>query len=274
LLLKPSQEPQHAKAGWLKGHQSIVPDMWGWGVETQAAGNVPQVRDHSVHLDLSCIGDVIHSVTWETSADHSRDFTSFEMQELLSSAQISTESLIERLQTLDPRTLLHSGNSNKKDLETPAFQFHASASRFVLKTLRHICDQASQNNSGDGVVALAKLYEDMLSLLALSASDPVPDLDHFADFGLSKLRQQLCDISENHLVLVRCPDCLTRSSFRAHLWQQPTTDTQLYLVPGLTYQYTALGGVGILLDKGQIVGRARFCAAPCSCNEEVTVKVS
>jgi hypothetical protein len=248
--------------------------MSEWGVEMQAAGKVPQVRHHSVYLDLSCIGNVIHTATWDTSTDHLHNYTSCEFQELLSSTQISTESLIERLKTLDPRTLVRSDNSNNKDLETPAFQFRVSASSFVLKTLRHICDQASQNRSEDRIVALPELHDEILSLLALSASDPIPDLDHFADFSLSKLRQHLCDKSEDHLVFVRCPDCLTPSSFRAHLWQQSTTDTQLYLVPGVTYQYTAVGGVGILLDKGHIVERARFCAAPCSCNKEVTVTIS
>jgi hypothetical protein len=102
----------------------------------------------------------------------------------------------------------------------------------------------------------------------------MPELEHFADFGLSKLRQQLCDLSESHLVSVTCPNCLTRSLFRAQFWQQPTTNTGLYLIPGLAYEYTAVGGIGILLEKGHIVGRARFCAAPCNCNHEVTVKIT
>jgi hypothetical protein len=273
LLLRPSPEPLHAKASWLKGHQSIVPDMWGWGVEIQPAKKLPLVQHHSVHLDMHYIGNITLNLTWGLSADLSSNSPSNELHNLLLSIQISTETLIERLEAMNPHTLIRSDHINKSQA-VPALQFHISTSKFILMTLRHIFHQSLQESSEDRLVNSSRLYDDIMSLLAFSVSAPMPELEHFADFGLLKLRQQLCDLSESHLVSVTCPDCLNQSLFRAQLWQQPTTDTQLYLIPGLTYQYTAVGGIGILLEKGDIIGRARFCAAPCSCNHAVMVKIT
>jgi hypothetical protein len=225
-----------------------------------------------VHLDLRHVGDVTHDLTWDMSVDYSCKSSSSDLQDLLSSPQISADSLVERLETINPRTLLRSEH-NDEELENLDLQFRISSSSLWLTTLRHIYDQASMCSSEGRLANLPALHDDMTSLLALSASDPVPAIEHFAKLGPSKLRQQLCDPSERHLLLVSCPHCLIRSSIRAHLWKQPTMDTQLHLIPNLTYQYTAVGGVGILLDKGHIIGRTRFCAASCICANDVTVEV-
>ncbi|OAL47948.1 hypothetical protein IQ07DRAFT_108846 [Pyrenochaeta sp. DS3sAY3a] len=272
LLLRPSQEPPHAKASWLKGHQSIVPNMWVWGVEIQPSKKVPQVQHHSVHLDLHYVGNVTHNLSWAASADHSSNSASDELHDLLSSKE-SAERLIECLEAMNPHTLIRSDHINK-DLRAPTLHFRISTSNFILGAFRHILDQVSQEDSKERLTNSSTLYDDIMSLLALSASAPAPELEHFGSFDFFKLRQQLCDSSESNLVSVTCPDCLTQSSFRAQLWRQPTADTRLYLIPGLTYQYTAVGGVGLLLEKGHIIGRARFCAAPCSCNHDVRVKIT
>lgn len=118
------------------------------------------------------------------------------------------------------------------------------------------------------------LYDDVMSLLALSSSMPLPELEHFENFDLSKLRQQLCDFSEQHLVSISCPRCLHQNLVRAQLWQQPTTDTRLYIIPELGYEYTSNSGVGFFLMKGQVIGRTRFYTSHCSCDQNVTVKIA
>ena len=273
LLLRPSQEPLHAKANWLKGHQSIVPNMWGWGVEIQPAKKLPQIQGHSVCLDFHYVGNVTHDLTWGSSADLSSDSSSNELHDLLLETQESAESLVRHLETIDPHTLIRSDHVNNGS-RAPSLHFRVSTSKFILRTLGYLFDRTIQGRRDEQPANLSGLYDDVMSLLALSASAPAPELEHFESFGLSKLHQELCGLSESHLVSVSCPDCRTQSSFRAQLWQQPTADTRLYLIPKLTYQYTAAGGIGVLLDKGHIIGRSRFCAAPCNCNHEVTVTIT
>lgn len=93
LLLRPSGESPHAKARWLNGHQSIVPNMWSWGVQTKPAKTIPQLLDHCVYLDVQYAGDVTHIFTWLRVGNQSLNATMNELNELLESTNESTEGL-------------------------------------------------------------------------------------------------------------------------------------------------------------------------------------
>jgi len=146
LLLRPSDEPQHARVRWLKGHTTMDANMWGLGIQTGAA-HVPPIilSDDSVELEVHLLGIVT-----------------------------------------DTMDLL------------------------------------------DG--------EAMLS--------------------------------------VQCLVCKTSISSKAYMWQQPKGASKLYRIPGLAYQTSDSGQIGIVVEDPQVIGRARPGLPRCRCNEHIRICIN
>ncbi len=271
-LLRPSNEPAYEKAGWLKGHTLISDAMWGWGIQIHPASATSQVQDHSVHLEMNLAGTITSSFSWQLRTENDPNSSSHEILDLMKSSNGSTTAFLKRLESIDPTSIFHC-DSSSNTTGFPRKDLNLSSSKVLMKTLGSLLHQHMASTSPQNSAESQKTYEDIISLLALSASVPTPELDHFEPLNFHQLRRQICNPNERTLVSITCPNCQKQSLFRVEVWQKPTNQAQLYLIPGLTYQYTARGGTGIMVEENRIIGRARFCAAACGCNHAVPVKL-
>ena len=272
LLLQPSGEPSFAKASWLKGHHSIIKNMWGWGTQLTPAERAPQIQNDSIILDVHLIGYVADYFTWTSLSEPPLDVLSGTVLQSVSS-QIPAEEIIGRLEHIKIQEILDCENS----VESPGsseLAFRCATLTSTRRALHSVISQMTWELCKKRSVYPTSLHKELKSLLILSASLPLPNLQHLENLDISSLRQQLSDQAESYLVLINCSDCGHQSSTRAQFWKPPTTKSKLYRVPDLTYQYTAAGGVGFFLDDDQIIGRARFCAPACNCNHSARVELT
>ncbi|KAH8719307.1 hypothetical protein GQ44DRAFT_762167 [Phaeosphaeriaceae sp. PMI808] len=272
LLLRPSTEPICEKAGWLKGHKLILKNMWSWGVQTHSACGLSRVQEHSVHLNLELVGTITSDFSWHLQADSHLDSASEELLYLIKSASGSTTDFLRRLQSIEPTSIFRSNSSSNID-QFPTLEFDVLSSKILVKILGSLLEQQVAFKSTEDPAESLKIYDNIVSLLALSVSVPTPKLDHFKSFSFHQLHRQICDSSERTLVSTSCSNCLKKSTFRVEIWQKPKSEARLYLIPGLTYQYTATGGTGIIMEENRIIGRARYCASTCNCNRSVLVTI-
>ena len=273
LLLRPSTEPIFKKAQWLKGHSVIQQSMWGWGIQTYPASGLPRVQEHSVHLNLNLVGTITDDLSWHVQADNQSSYASDELLHSIASASGSTTEFLKRLKSIDPALIFrsHLGSDINR---VSALKFNVPSSKALVKVLDSLLEQQVASDSREEPTKPLRIYDNIVSLLALSASVPAPELDHFESLSFHQLHRQICDSFERTLVEISCPNCLKQSIFRVEIWQKPITNAQLYLIPGLTYQYTAASGTGIIVEEERIIGRARFCASACNCNHSVPVKIT
>ena len=272
LLLRPSAEPIYEKAFWLKGHQVIQKEMWGWGTQIHPPAELPQLDRHTVRLELHLLGIIVDNISWNIESDGGAVSTSKELLSLVTSSGGSTTEFLNRLECTNPATIFP--NRSVSVEASSALTLNVRASKILIKVLGSFLEQYAGLAATATSPELRVIFNKVLSLLALSASDPTPNLDHFESLGFSHLQQHVCSSSERNLVSVSCSDCLKQSKFRAELWQEPGKDAKLFSIPGLTYQYSAEGGIGMITEKGRIIGRTRFCASRCNCNRSVPVKIT
>lgn len=274
LLLQPSKEPVCEKARWLKGHTNIMPNMWGWGIQTQPVKSRPNLQEHSVQLGMQFVGLVTQHRTLDFRVNGSSEPVSNDLMEVISSPTQTKEEIIKRLGTLSTTSLFCPGSIQNND--NPSFDLNIglTSSPIIRKVLDHLLHLHTTPAPATNSQESTPFYNDILALLALSCSVPTPNLSHFNTLTLFRLRQHICDSSERDLVWVTCPDCQTQSVFRVQCWQEPTPETRLYIIPGLMYQYTADSGTGLLIENGEIIGRARFCGSTCECGCDVGVRIN
>lgn len=273
LLLRPSDEPSYEKAGWLKGHTSIHKNMWGWGIQTHPTSASPRVQEHSVHLELHLVGTITHEFSLFTHTDDHLKCALDGLSRLVISTGGSVKDFLTDLQKIDPASVFRYKPCSNID-RVPTSELNVPSSKIFIKTLGDLLRQQTLSSNTEESVASSKTFESIISLIALSASLPTPELDHFESLSPHQLHRQICDSSERNLVSVSCSTCSKQSIFRVEMWQKPKTEARLYLIPGLAYQYTAAGGVGIIMERRQIIGRARFCASSCDCNHSVAVTIT
>jgi hypothetical protein len=272
LLLRPSAEPIYEKASWLKGHQVIQKGMWGWGTQTHPPAELPQLDGHAVRLEMHQLGIIVDNISWNVQPDGGAVSTFKELFSLFTPSGGSTTEFLNRLECTNPATIFPI-HSNSIDV-SPALTLNVSGSKILVKALGSLLEQYAGLAATGTSAELRVILNKVLSLLALSASDPTPNLDHFESLGFSHLQQHICSSSERNLVSISCSDCLKQSKFRAELWQEPGKEAKLFSIPGLTYQYSAEGGIGIIMEKGRIIGRTRFCVPRCNCNQSVLVEIT
>ena len=273
LLLRPSNEQKYEKARWLKGHTAMTANMWGLGVQTQPARVAPRLQDHAIYLELELVGRLTDTFSWEVRAEEK--YTSFSevLPHLVKLAGGSVAGFVKGLERIYPSQFFWT-ESTGNGYQFPALRYEVPPSGTIDTTLGNLLERYTEAISKDDVAELKSLCDAIISLLALSTPPPISNFGSFANVSRLQLYSRLCDLSECTLISVSCPSCNKTAAFRATLWQKPTTQAQLYLIPGLAYQYSVPGGMGVILENEEIIGRVRFGTSACNCNHPATVKLS
>ena len=273
LLLRPSKELKYDKAQWLKGHTSMTANMWGLGAQIQPAQIVPRIQDHVVSLDVELVGSIADMFSWNWRAeDKYAGFTEV-LPYLINLVGARPSEFVQSLEGIyPPQSYWTEGTMNGHQI--PALHYKVPVSNTVETTLSKLLKQYTDALSRGDTTEVTSLCDAIVALLGLSTSPPTSNLGSFADDGCLPLYNQLCDSSECTIITVCCSSCNKTSVFRATTWQNPTTRAQLYLIPGLAYQYSVPNGMGIIVENEEIIGRVRFGFSVCSCNRSVTVKLS
>jgi hypothetical protein len=273
LLLRPSDGPKYAKARWLKGHTIISANMFGLGVQTHPALAPPQLQDHAVHLQLDMVGTITHTWSWGLLTDNAETAIPKVLWNAMKPAAVSAIDFLQSLENINPPRLGWTDNASNSN-QFSALQFQLPPSEVIGKTMMILLEQFNKNIDREDTTELKALCDAIISLIALSASKPMPNFASFTNLGSLKLCSHLCNPSERSLISVCCPSCHKTSISRSEIWHKPTIKARLYLIPGLGYQYSVPNGTGILVENEEIIGRTRFGASACDCNRAVTVKLS
>ncbi|KAF2810738.1 uncharacterized protein BDZ99DRAFT_288057 [Mytilinidion resinicola] len=273
LLLRPSIELKYGKARWLKGHTSMTTNMWGLGVQTQPARVAPRLQDHAIQLELELAGNIADMFSWEWRAEDKRAGFSEVLPYLIKLAGGSAAGFIESLECIYPSQFFWT-ESTDNSYQFPALQYQVPPPKMVHSTLENHLERYIDAVSRNDITELTLLCDAIISLLGLSTSPPISNSGPFADIRRLQLYSRLCDSSECTFIFVSCPSCDKRSAFRATTWQNPTTQAQLFFIPGLAYQYSVPNGMGIIVENEEILGRVRFGVPACNCNHSAAVKLS
>jgi hypothetical protein len=273
LLLRPSKELKHEKARWLKGHTSMTANMWGLGVQTQPAYVLPRLEDHAVYMDLELVGNIVDVFSWDWRSDDK--YAGFEevLPHLINLTRGSPAEFVQSLEGIYPSQFYWRENADT-GYQFPALQYEVPKSNTIETTLPELLERYTDALSSSNAAKVKSLCTEIVTLLGLATSTPKSNLGSFADDSRLQLCIRLCDSSECTSITVRCSSCNTTSMFRATTWQNHTARAQLYLIPGLAYQYSVANGMGIIVENEQIIGRVRFGYSACKCNSTVTVKLS
>jgi hypothetical protein len=273
LLLRPSKELKYGQARWLKGHTSMTANMWGLGVQTQPAHMVPRIQDHAVYLDLELIGNIADMFSWDWRAEDKYAGFAEVLPYLINLVGARPTVFVQSLEGIYPSRCYWT-ESTENGYQSPALHYKIPVSNTVDKTLSKLLERCTDALSRGDDTEVKSLCDAIVALLGLSTSPPTSKLGSFVDDSCLPLYNRLCDSSECTLITVCCTNCNKTSVFRATTWQNPTTRAQLYLIPGLAYQYSVPNGMGIIVENEEIIGRVRFGFSACKCNHSVTVKLS
>jgi hypothetical protein len=273
LLLRPSIELKYEKARWLKGHTSMTANMWGLGVQTQPAYVLPRLENHALYLDLELAGNIVDMFSWDWRSDD--EYAGFEevLPYLINLARGSPAGFVQSLEGIYP-SQFYWRESTDNGYQFPALQYQVPTSNTIETTLSKLLKRCTDALSSGNATKVKLLCNEIVALLGLATSTPISNLGSFAHDSRLQLCIRLCDSSECTSITVRCPSCHKTSTFRATTWQNPTTRAQLYLIPGLAYQYSVTNGMGIIVENEEVIGRVRFGFSACKCNSSVTVKLS
>ncbi|OCK78959.1 hypothetical protein K432DRAFT_300828 [Lepidopterella palustris CBS 459.81] len=272
LLLRPSDEPKYKTARWLKGHTVMTAGMWGLGVQTQPARVVPSVKDHAVYLELELVGNITDTFSWEAQAGD--DYAGFSevLKHLVSMTGGSAAELVKNLERIYPSRFFWTESS--RGHQFPDLQYGVPSGGTIDVTLRNLLERFTKTVSKGDTTELKSLRKTISAFLELSTPPLLPNSGSFANVDRLQLYSRLCDSSECTLISVSCPSCDKTSAFRATVWQKPRPQAQLYLIPGLGYQYSIPGGMGMIVDNEEVVGRVRFGSPACNCKRSATVKLT
>jgi hypothetical protein len=273
LLLHPSNELRYDKARWLKGHTTMTSNMWGLGVQTQPARVAPRLQDHTIYLESELVGRVTNTFSWELRAEDKYSGFSGVLPHLVKLAGGSASSFVESLERIYPSQFLWTAEDTGNGYHFPGLRYEVPQSNAIETTLESLLKRYSAASSMNDIAELGTLCDAIIALLELS-TPPTSPLGPFRNVGRLQLYGRLCDSSECTLILASCPTCDKITLFRTTLWQEPKTQAQLYLIPGLSYQYSVPSGMGIVIEDEEIIGRVRFGSSACNCNSPTLVKLS
>lgn len=273
LLLRPSNEPIYEKARWLKGHTRIAANMWGLGAQTKPARVTPRLQDHAIYLELELVGRVTNIFSWKVRSDDNSNGFQDVLQHVVKLTGGSAARFVENLERIYPSQFLWT-KSTSNSYQFPALRYDIPQLATIETRLEHLLERYTRAITKNHTIELKSLCNVIIALLELSAPPSISNLGAFANFSRLQLYNLLCDPSEYTLISVACLSCARISAFRATLWQKPTAHAQLYLIPGLAYQYSLPEGMGIILENEEIIGRVRFNTSPCGCSRSSTVRLS
>ena len=273
LLLRPPVGERSAKARWLRGHELITADMWSLGNQTKPALVTPRLDGLTIHLELHLAGTVSHAAEFATPSTRA-DPRSQEVLSLLNNVSAcSTREYVQSMQGLGPDKLLMAASSTV-NIDFVRMKFDVPESGILDRSLGALRSRLRFAQEAKDDALLEELQKSMISILALSASDPMPDLKLLSDLTPLQLCRHLHDSLECTLISIACQTCSKKSIVRASIWQQSEHEVQLYYIPGLEYQYSTRNGTGILVANGEIIGRVRYGAPACKCNHSVVLKLT
>ncbi|CAM1511679.1 Fc.00g091920.m01.CDS01 [Cosmosporella sp. VM-42] len=76
------------------------------------------------------------------------------------------------------------------------------------------------------------------------------------------------------LARVRCSFCGRRSLFRLSMWEAPIREeAQVFRIPGLLYDLTIPGGIGMVISGKKIIGRMSYGTPACDCHQIKEVEI-
>jgi hypothetical protein len=270
LFLRPYLEKSPYRGRSLKGHTHISDKMWDWGLQVHPASKLPRVQDGTVYFSVCLIGAITSEVLLDVPLGASNLQASNAFTNLLKLVNQTTNT---SLKGVEPVMLSHLAQIiNQASQSAP--EVSVSLCKIVTNILRTLLRRDLVSLSSDGQQRLPSQHSSIISLLALATSYPLPDIRHLECLDFNVLQRHVCDPLERSMLSVMCTDCSRMSEFRAELWQKPTTRARLYQMPDLTYQYTAKGGTGVIMDGKNVIGRARFCASACSCNRSIEIEMN
>ena len=270
LLLKPSSEKSPSQGRSLSGHTCISCKMWNWGLQVHPASRTPRLHHDSLFTSVNLIGTITSKSLWDISTGTSNTQASSALTNLLKLVDQTTDTSVEGMEPAIYSYLFE--NISQAPQLTP--EICSSFYRIVSGILRALLQSKPLSVNPDDQQSLPSRYNGIISLLAFATSYPLPDIRHLESLNFDELQRQVCEPLERSMLSVVCTNCSKTSAFRAEMWQKPTTIARLYQIPDLTYQYTAKGGTGVIMDGKNVIGRARFCTSACVCNSPIELEIN
>jgi hypothetical protein len=263
LLLRPTGEQVLNHARWLKGHSKIHSGMFGWGSPTEFMLDLPRLAGNTIQLALHRLGAVKGHFSWNGHSSKQKYGFDALLTYLMNSTTFSTVNFVQALENIYPSEI--GWITTKRGNLFPAIEYCRLNLASIVDAIEqqlsgHISEEDTRTRAG--LSGLSSWFFEQFGW-------GLPPLTQPADMPLLnrlELYSMVCEVDEHTILTIECDLCLKETIVRVSLWAAPQLAASFYLIPGLSYEASLPGAVGIVVESGHVIGRARFVTKYCDCH--------
>lgn len=264
LLLRPNAERGTRAARWLRGHTKLDRQIFGWGQQIAEIDELPEVVDCRIQLSVQSLGLVQSHLSWDGHPTTDGTDVKVVVEHLINSTRLSVKGVLQTLGNIFPTVEGRYVNDGSFSTLEPKYQSKLcfpSRSTQVLSRSTSFGEERSASTS----------EEELYRLIAGFSSS----YGHPEGLPFDRLESQFdsFDVDEHRLVVIKCELCQTLRAMRVSLWAEPSAAAEVFLLPGLSYEASIGGSVGVLMEDGHVIGRSRFIRDYCSCSVKTKIEI-
>ncbi|KAI1156159.1 hypothetical protein F4825DRAFT_446903 [Nemania diffusa] len=263
-----SEEPD-PRAPWLHGHSNISHKLWDYGTCRQQAKSPTIIRQGGIKPELESIGVVqsFEHYDFFGSAESVFHRIARKIIDVSGTCPQAFSSAISRIfpsaaakGVFSPPSTIHIDPDDTSPPPTDPATIQKLVERLGYLTFR--------NEHRPEALHVSKK---LLSLLGLGLPEKQSSLSRIKAAGEEA---QWYGKKLEGLAAVRCKGCARDALFRATVWDPPAAGVaEMYRVPGLLYDDTVVGGVGLMVAAGRIVGKMAYATPACECRLSELVEI-
>jgi hypothetical protein len=262
LFLPQDSEPCDERAPWLRGYSRITQKLWDLGVCRRLPKHATIVCDGQLRPKVESVGTIEAFEFLESS--QSPEMVFYKVCVLVgTSTRCDGKTFCDTIDRVFPFASSKGIYWAAEPIEREEVEFDRVEP--LVERIRH-------SGKTDGLELCKKLF----SILGLGLPEKESHvsriqaaIDEAAFYGKDR----------EGLARVRCRGCDETFVYRVMAWEDIVTahakgrSLELYRIPGLLYDDTVPGGVGILVMSGRIVGRASYATPACDCRVSEVVEL-
>ncbi|GAP87306.2 hypothetical protein SAMD00023353_2701090 [Rosellinia necatrix] len=271
LFLPPGTEEPDPRAPWLRGHSRISHDLWDYGACRQRASSPAIIREGRIRPELECVGAVRSFEPYDFFGSAEAVFYRV-AKKIIDVGGTCPEAFRGAVSRVFPpaaaKGVFSTPPAGRAGASGPEAQpADLGAVRKHLERLGHLAFRG-EHRAAETLQASRRL----LSVLGLGLPERRSSLSRI---GAASEEARWYGRRLEGLAVVRCRGCARDFLFRATVWDPPpppppttTTSaaaTEMYRIPGLLYDDTVAGGVGLVVREGRIVGKMAYATPACGC---------
>ncbi|CAH0050247.1 unnamed protein product [Clonostachys solani] len=272
LFIPPSAEIRDDRAPWLRGYSTAGWEVWDLGRCHRKATYDSIIRNGRVQPTLETVG-VIEWFEYFGFEGEARSVVDHILSKTVRAQGHDPKALCEAMDRIFPLDKRKGVNMNWKDTEQDHAQIYdLHKIQDLLEEYGSFLDAEVGQKATVKRLEIVKKITILLKLNKRGSYARESRLDMAAGEAGWFLREY--GKAMEGIGQVSCKICGRRSIFRITAWEELKPDAaQVYRIPGLLYDDTVPGGVGIVVQENRILGKTMYATPACACGRLETVEL-